>query len=169
MMHIPLFQELGRDRQPSAFRRQKRELWKCGACGKRGKPKTGFPLFPRAPWKSRQKAARFPHSQQLRRRRRMEKWKTKSRFPTFPPPRFLSHKKKTTPRGGLRPPAARRFAPPQWSPFAPPAWETFTPPLTDWQVGVNYLHSDESEHALWYSLPDIVASVILTGKVSKHY
>src|SRR5579862_8135164 len=81
MMHIPLFQELGRDRQPSAFRRQKRELWKCGACGKRGKPKTGFPLFPRAPWKSRQKAARFPHSQQLRRRRRMEKWKTKSRFP----------------------------------------------------------------------------------------
>src|ERR1039457_4210971 len=27
-----------------------------------GKPKAGFPLFPRAPWKSRQQRARFPHS-----------------------------------------------------------------------------------------------------------
>ena len=31
-------------------------LWKAW------KAKTGFPLFPPAPWKSRQKAARFPHS-----------------------------------------------------------------------------------------------------------
>jgi hypothetical protein len=30
----------------------------------------------------------------------MEKWKTKSRFPTFPPPRFLSQKDK--PAGGQK-------------------------------------------------------------------
>ena len=30
----------------------------------------------------------IPTFPQLRRRRRMEKWKTKSRFPTFPPPRI---------------------------------------------------------------------------------
>ena len=41
---------------------KKRELWKCRVCGKRGKPKAGFPLFPRAPWKSRLVLARFPHS-----------------------------------------------------------------------------------------------------------
>jgi hypothetical protein len=39
----------------------------------------------------------------------------------------------------------------------------------DWQVGVNYVYGTpgDLEHALWYSLPDIVASVILTGKVPK--
>ena len=41
--------------------REKTELWKCRVCGKRGKPKAGFPLFPRAAWKSRQQRARFPH------------------------------------------------------------------------------------------------------------
>jgi hypothetical protein len=30
------------------------EPWKCRGFGKRGKPRAGFPLFPRAPWKSRQ-------------------------------------------------------------------------------------------------------------------
>jgi hypothetical protein len=36
--------------------------------------------------------------------RAMEKWKTKSRFSTFPPPRFLSLKTKTQkPNAGLRP------------------------------------------------------------------
>src|SRR5260370_20543275 len=34
----------GRDENTS-----RRELWKCRGCGKRGKPKAGFPLFPRAP------------------------------------------------------------------------------------------------------------------------
>ncbi len=33
-----------------------------GANGKPGKPRTGFPPFPAAPWESRQKLARFPHS-----------------------------------------------------------------------------------------------------------
>lgn len=37
------------------------ELWKCRDCGKCGKPKAGFPHFPRVPWKSRQNPARFPH------------------------------------------------------------------------------------------------------------
>jgi hypothetical protein len=36
----------------------------------------------------------------------MEKWKTNTRFSTFPPPRFLlSLKKKNQSAGGLRPPA----------------------------------------------------------------
>ena len=34
----------------------------------------------------------------------------------------------------------------------------------DWQVGVNHLYADAS-NALWFSLPDVVASVLLTGHV----
>ena len=36
----------------------------------------------------------------------------------------------------------------------------------DWQIGVNYVHagSDDPGDALWYSWPDLVASVLLTGK-----
>jgi hypothetical protein len=36
----------------------------------------------------------------------------------------------------------------------------------DWQIGVNYAHAgtDDSDGALWYSWPDLVASVLLTGK-----
>jgi len=37
----------------------------------------------------------------------------------------------------------------------------------DWQVAVNYLHANAPDDALWFSLPDVVASVILTGKVPK--
>jgi len=38
----------------------------------------------------------------------------------------------------------------------------------DWQVAVNHLYSNSERHtALWFSLPDIVASVILTGRVPK--
>ena len=39
----------------------------------------------------------------------------------------------------------------------------------DWQIGVNYvrLDPDGSEESLWYSLPDVVASVLLTGRVPK--
>ncbi len=69
------------------------ELWKCRDCGKRGKPKAGFPLFPRAPWKSRQKPARFPHFHSS-------------------DDHALSQKPKTM-AAGYRPPPARRFAPPQ--------------------------------------------------------
>jgi DNA polymerase III epsilon subunit-like protein len=37
----------------------------------------------------------------------------------------------------------------------------------DWQVAVNHLYAgkDQGSQALWFSLPDVVASVILTGKI----
>lgn len=36
----------------------------------------------------------------------------------------------------------------------------------DWQIGVNYVHasSDDPADGLWYSWPDLVASVLLSGK-----
>jgi hypothetical protein len=38
----------------------------------------------------------------------------------------------------------------------------------DWQVGINHLYTRHTqEEALWFSLPDVVASVILTGRVPK--
>jgi hypothetical protein len=39
----------------------------------------------------------------------------------------------------------------------------------DWQVAVNHLYSDSDNpsHALWFSLPDVVVSVLLTGRVPK--
>jgi hypothetical protein len=40
----------------------------------------------------------------------MEKWKTKSRFSTFPPPRFVSLKTKTPAQAGFALPAALRAA-----------------------------------------------------------
>ena len=37
----------------------------------------------------------------------------------------------------------------------------------DWQVGLNYVHAetDNPNHALWFSLPDVVVSVLLTKKL----
>jgi hypothetical protein len=65
----------------------KNELWKWRNGGKRGNPKAGFPLFP--PFLGNlANNARFPHFHSSGGSRRMEKWKTKSRFPTFPPPRI---------------------------------------------------------------------------------
>ena len=38
----------------------------------------------------------------------------------------------------------------------------------DWQIGINYVHgSDRKEDALWFALPDVVASVLRTGQVPK--
>lgn len=38
----------------------------------------------------------------------------------------------------------------------------------DWQVAVNYIYSGpDNPNAVWYSLPDVVASVILTGRIPK--
>jgi len=39
----------------------------------------------------------------------------------------------------------------------------------DWQVGINHLYGNANNpnHALWFSLPDIVASVLLTGRVPR--
>src|ERR1022692_5341899 len=57
-------------------------LWKWRCRGKRGKAQAAFPLFP-PPLGNLAKGARFPHSHSLA-SPRMEKWKTKIRFPTFP-------------------------------------------------------------------------------------
>jgi hypothetical protein len=48
-----------------------------------------------------------------------------------------------------------------------PCRAKFSTESNDWQVALNYLHgeNDNSQHALWFSLPDVVASVIKTGKV----
>jgi len=48
-------------REVAEQKRNTRELWKWRGCGKPGKPKAGFPIFPRAPWESRPEQARFPH------------------------------------------------------------------------------------------------------------
>jgi len=39
----------------------------------------------------------------------------------------------------------------------------------DWQVAINHLYADrnDSSQALWFSLPDVVASVLLTGRIPK--
>ena len=55
---------------------------KCRARGKRGKPNGGFPHFPPS-LGNLATAARFPHFHRPS-LRRMEKWKTQTRFPTFP-------------------------------------------------------------------------------------
>src|SRR4051812_20916213 len=71
-------------------------LWKAW------KAKGRLPTLPTSPLEISPKTGEIPTFPQLRRRRRMEKWKTKSRFPTFPPPRFLSLlKNKTARRAGF--------------------------------------------------------------------
>src|ERR1039457_4122223 len=69
--------------------RKARELWKCRGCGKRGKPKAGFPLFPRAPWKSRQRQARFPHSHSSGDEGGWKSAKPKAVFPLPPRPEYI--------------------------------------------------------------------------------
>jgi len=48
-----------------------------------------------------------------------------------------------------------------------PSRARYNPESNDWQVATNYLYanSNESRDALWFSLPDVVASVLLTGKI----
>jgi hypothetical protein len=49
-----------------------------------------------------------------------------------------------------------------------PSRGKYSAETNDWQVGVNYLHANEAHpnnRALWFSLPDVVASVLLTGRV----
>jgi hypothetical protein len=50
-----------------------------------------------------------------------------------------------------------------------PARGRYSVQTNDWQVGLNHLYAahDNSNRALWFSLPDVVASVILTGEVPK--
>ena len=77
-------------------------LWKAW------KAKDRLPTLSTSPLEISPKAGEFPTFPPRRRRRRMEKWKTKSRFSTFPPPRFLILKTENTKTGGgLRPPLAQ--------------------------------------------------------------
>ena len=48
-----------------------------------------------------------------------------------------------------------------------PARCKYNPATNDWQVGINHLYARNSDDALWFSLPDVVASVILTGRVPR--
>lgn len=47
-----------------------------------------------------------------------------------------------------------------------PARAKYNPATNDWQVGVNHLYA-EPGNALWLSLPDVAASVVLPGRVPK--
>ncbi len=50
-----------------------------------------------------------------------------------------------------------------------PSRGKYSPETNDWQVALNHLHADPEDpnHALWFSLPDVVASVLLTGRIPK--
>jgi hypothetical protein len=48
-----------------------------------------------------------------------------------------------------------------------PARCKYNQATNDWQVGVNHLYATDQKDAPWFSLPDVVASVILTGRVPK--
>jgi len=48
-----------------------------------------------------------------------------------------------------------------------PARAKYNPDTNDWQVGINYLYANKADDALWYSLPDVAASVLLTGKIPR--
>jgi len=37
----------------------------------------------------------------------------------------------------------------------------------DWQVGINHLHAGVPDDELWFSLPDVVVSMLLTGRIPK--
>lgn len=45
-----------------------------------------------------------------------------------------------------------------------PARAKYNPGSNDWQIGINHLSGD-ADNALWFSLPDVAASVILTGRI----
>lgn len=50
-----------------------------------------------------------------------------------------------------------------------PSRSKYSSASNDWQVAVNYLHASDraDSEGLWYSLPDVAMSVLLTGKVPK--
>jgi hypothetical protein len=50
-----------------------------------------------------------------------------------------------------------------------PSRSTYGKETNDWQVGINHISAKNSDHkeALWYALPDALASVLLTGRIPK--
>ena len=45
-----------------------------------------------------------------------------------------------------------------------PLRSRFSAGTNDWQVGTNYVYA-KTEDAMWFSIPDVVASVLLTGRI----
>ena len=45
-----------------------------------------------------------------------------------------------------------------------PIRSKYSPASNDWQVGFNHVYA-KKEDALWYSIPDVVASILVTGRV----
>src|SRR5882762_11599129 len=85
-----------------------RELWKCRGCGKRGKPKTGFPLFPQ-PLGNLAKSGRDSHiSTAPTEAGGWKSGKPKAGFPLSHRHESLSPGTKNRAAGGLRPPPRRR-------------------------------------------------------------
>src|SRR6266536_2760538 len=78
-----------------------RELWKWRGCGKRGKPKAGFPLFPQ-PLGNLAKPVRDSHIPTAPTTTPWESGKPKAGFPLFHRDLLCSKKERKT--GGLRPP-----------------------------------------------------------------
>src|SRR5262249_16984860 len=48
-----------------------------------------------------------------------------------------------------------------------PTLAKYNPATNDWQVAVNHLYAENKDDALWFSLPDVVASFLLTGRIPK--
>ena len=44
-----------------------------------------------------------------------------------------------------------------------PIRSKYSPASNDWQVGLNHVYA-KKEDALWYSIPDVVASILITGR-----
>jgi len=70
------------------------------------------------------------------------------------------------------------FIPDTWKHFAAfvkvipnddilPSRAKYSTTTNDWQVALNHLHADNdvSQHALWFTLPDVIASAILTSRM----
>jgi len=92
-------------------------LWKAW------KAKSRLPPLPTSPLEIPPMTGGIPTFPPRRRRRRTEKWKTKTRFPTFPPPRFPLSQQAKTPAGAASPLRRGFAAPPRHtsaSPWAPP-------------------------------------------------
>jgi hypothetical protein len=45
-----------------------------------------------------------------------------------------------------------------------PIRSKYSPASNDWQVGLNHVYA-KKEDALWYSIPDVVASILATGRI----
>jgi len=50
-----------------------------------------------------------------------------------------------------------------------PSRAQYSPASNDWQVALNYFYAPDKDpsEGLWFSLPDVVSSVLLTGKIPK--